>query len=98
MYLAGESTFPTQMAALVSTTAAAAGGTHWLGLIPQTVGGIASLIGIVGVLISVTIAILRYNKEQNALDEHRKQRKEKRREERIEAALRRRKLEKELTE
>jgi hypothetical protein len=88
MHLISESTLPTKVAALVSTTTAATGGTYWAGFLPQTVGGVASAIGIIGVLISVTIAIMRYNREQTALEEDRFQRRERRSEEKAEARLR----------
>ena len=89
-------TLPNKIAALVSTTTAATGGSYWAGIMPQSIGGIASLIGIIGVIISVSIAIMRYNREQSALNEDRLQRREKRAEEKIEAVLRKRLLERDL--
>ena len=94
--LLGSDTLPNKIAALVSTGTAATGGSYWAGIMPHSIGGVASLIGIVGVIISVYIAIMRYNREQAALDEDRKQRREKRAEEKIEAVLRKRLLERDL--
>lgn len=96
MLLASD-TLPNKIAALVSTGTAATGGSYWAGIMPHSIGGIASLIGIVGVIISVYIAIMRYNREQSALNEDRLQRREKRAEEKIEAVLRKRLLERDLS-
>jgi hypothetical protein len=96
MHHAGESILPNKVAAIVSSATAATGGGYWAGLVPPTLGGIASILGIIGVLITVTIAIMRYRREHSALQEDRKQRRERRAEEKTEAALRRKLLEQDI--